>query len=406
MSRENGVVIGGHGLRRSHGPRTVLQVDEIEIRRGELLAIFGPNGAGKSTLLRILAMLEKPSAGAVSFEGRSGAAAEKALRIASAVVFQRAHFWRENVEYNVGLGLRLRGRSRSETRRRVHRVCEQLGIEPLLGVQVTDISGGEAQRVALARALVLDPQVLFLDEPTSNLDTDSRAELRGDLERVARERATSILLITHDRNEAFHLADRVGVLRGGRLIQIGTPTEIYENPVDVYTARLTGAEFILQGRVVDRDERTLTVDVGGASVRALGEARLDEPVKIAYRPEDLVLGPPDQTPGELSTRNLIYATITERRDMGGLVRLRMQGPAEMVALVTRDAADELGASPGARVSVRAKATALHAFPTVERASQRSDRSASSRRPEARSVSSVTIGRSSGSGSDHSSASRS
>jgi len=351
----------GRGLRRVHGPRNILDVEHIELMAGELLAVFGPNGSGKSTLLRILAMLEKPTAGEVTFRGKSGREADRALRAASAVVFQRAYFWRETVEYNVGLGLRLRGESRTNTRSRVREICAQLGISELLNAQISEVSGGEAQRVALARALVVDPEVLFLDEPTSNLDTDSRVDLRQDLERVARERATSVFLITHDRNEAFHLADRVGVLRSGRLVQIGSPTEIYENPIDIYTARVTGAEFTLHGTVTSVEERMLTVDVGGVSLLVLGEAAVGEVVKVVYRPEDLVLGAPDQTTRDLSTRNLLYATITDRRDMGGLVRLRMKGPVELVALITRDSAELLSAVPGARVSVRVKATALHAF---------------------------------------------
>ncbi len=126
---------------------------------------------------------------------------------------------------------------------------------------------------------------------------------------------------------------------------------------------MTGAEFTIHGTVEHADDRMVTVDIGGASLLALGEAEVGQPVKIAYRPEDLVLGPPDQPPTDLSTRNLLYATITERREMGGVVRLRMRGPVELVALVTQEAANELAADPGTRVAVRVKATALHAFPT-------------------------------------------
>ena len=291
MTADGAPLLRGTGLRRSYGGKTAVDIGRIEIAEGELLAVFGPNGAGKSTLLRLLSMLEKPDAGEVSFRGVTGRAGERALRAASAVVFQRPHFWRDSVEYNVGLGLTLRGTPRDEARERSREVCEQLGIRDLLPAHVPELSGGEAQRVALARALVLDPEILFLDEPTANLDTDSRLELRQDLERVARERATSVFLITHDRSEAFHLADRVAVIREGRLIQTGTPKHIYENPADAYTARLTGAEFTIPGTVIAVEERMVTVDVGGASLLALGDAAPGEPVKIAYRPEDLVLAP-------------------------------------------------------------------------------------------------------------------
>ena len=354
----------GHGLQKIYGSRTVLEIDHIELIRGELLAVFGPNGAGKSTLLRILAMLEKPTAGRVEFRGRSGKLGEQALRMASAVVFQKAHFWHDTVEYNIGIGLRLRGMSRVMSQERISSVCDQLEISDVRTAHISEVSGGEAQRVALARALVLDPEILFLDEPTSNLDTDAKLDLRKDLERVARERAASVFLITHDRTEAFHMADRVGVMRDGALIQLGTPSDIYENPTDVYTARVTGAEFTLKGIVKATEERMVRVDVGGTTFLALGEAQVGQPVKIVYRPEDLVLGPSDSPHHGLSMRNLVYATVTDLRDVGGLVRLRMQGPAELVALVTRDAARELCVEVGTRVAVRIKATALHAFPTA------------------------------------------
>jgi molybdopterin-binding protein len=249
----------------------------------------------------------------------------------------------------------------------VDEICESLGISDLLGSSVTSLSGGQAQRVALARSMVVDPEVLFLDEPTANLDSEARIDLRTDLENIVRERTTSVLLITHDRNEAFHLADRVAVIRDGRLVQVGTPADLYEDPSDPYVARLTGAELTIRGTVVGVDGRALAIDADGIPLVAVGRLEVGTPVKIAYRPEDLILTPASTVHGESSTRNLIYATIRERRDMGGLVRLRLDGPPELLALVTRNAAEELGLDAGARVSVRVKATALHAY----RASPRS-----------------------------------
>jgi molybdopterin-binding protein len=362
----NTEILVGERLRHSYGRGTVLDVERIALRSGELLAVLGPNGAGKSTLLRFLAMLEKPSSGRIAFHGRTGTAAEQALRAASAAVFQRPHFWRGKVSYNVGLGLSFRRVPVPETKARVKRICQLLEIDHLLQAEIETLSGGQAQRVALARALVLQPEVLFLDEPTASLDTAARADLREDLERVARQRAGSVLLITHDRNEAFTLADRIAVLVDGRLAQLGTPTELYENPADPYIARVTGAELSLRGRVLRADGRTLLVDVGGTQLSTVGDAGEGVMVKIAYRPEDLVLASPELAIGEISTRNLFFATVRERRDIGGLVRLRLFGPPEVVALVTRSAAEELDLRPEARVSVRIKATALHTYPAGER----------------------------------------
>jgi molybdopterin-binding protein len=357
-------LITASNLRKRYGDRTVVDLERLELLPGELLAVLGPNGAGKSTLLRLLSMLEKPTSGRVAFRGLSGSAAETRLRSSSSVVFQRPHFWRETVHYNIGLGLRLRRLSRTDTDRKVQRIADDLSISGLLKEPVTSLSGGQAQRVALARALVLEPEVLFLDEPTANLDSEARIDLRTDLENVVRQRATGILLITHDRNEAFHLADRIAVLRDGRLVQAGTPADLYEEPADPYVARMTGAELTINARVTEADGRLLTVDASGVELSVVGRVGVGETVKVAYRPEDLILTPAGRTLGESSVRNLLYATISQRKDMGGLVRLRLDGPPELVALVTRNAAEELELDAGARVMVRAKATALHAYPSA------------------------------------------
>ena len=237
-----------------------------------------------------------------------------------------------------------------------------LGIDSLLEEPAATLSGGEAQRVALARALVLEPSILFLDEPTSNLDSDVRATLRQDIERLARSRAGSTLLVTHDRREAFSLADRVAVLESGRLVQLGTPTDLYEDPATLYIAGLTGAELAVRGRVSGSEDGLLFVSVEGVSLCAVGSAPPNAVVKIAYRPEDLVLVDPGEVEILDSTQNSFFATVSEVRILGSLVRVRLDGPPRMVALVSRPAAEKIGIDQGCRVAVRIKAAALHAFP--------------------------------------------
>lgn len=340
--------------------RQILDVPLLTLHEGELLAVLGPNGAGKSTLMRVMALLEKPAAGWVRFRDCTGVAAERELRRSAAVVFQRSHLWAASVEYNVAVGLRLRRIERNETASRVRRACSALGIESLLERDVGDLSGGEAQRVALARALVLEPEVLFLDEPTANLDAEVRASLREDLARLARSTTRGTLLITHDRAEAFYLADRVAVLKNGRMIQVGTPSDLYENPADSYIAEITGAELTLSGRVVGREENLLVVESGGVRLLTLGTAPNGANVRLAYRPEDLILA---DAPRESSARNRFEATVTEVRPVGGLFRVRLDGPPEVLAVITRSSAEGLGVRPGARFTVHVKATALHAFPS-------------------------------------------
>lgn len=357
-------ILSAEALRVEYGQQTVLDLKHLSLGEGEMLAVLGPNGAGKTTLLRALAMLVKPTAGQVRFRGLKGKSAEKALRRRSAAVFQNPHMWGDTVAYNVGLGLRVRGMGAHDVKENVDRMCELLGLRGLEKRTVDTLSGGQAQRVALARALVLKPEVLFLDEPTANLDLPSRLALREDLERIARQRAGAVLLITHDRNEAFALADRVAVLVDGKIVQIGTPTELYENPADSYIAQVTGAELTLRGRVERIEDDTLLVDIGGVKLRTVGQAGEGTPVKVAYRPEDLVLAPADEPVGRLSTRNFFFATVTEVRQIGGLFRLRLTGPGQvdLAVVVTRSAFEELNLGEDVRVSVRIKTTALHAFP--------------------------------------------
>jgi len=355
-------VLVAEDLRVRYGDRTALAVERISLREGEVLAVLGPNGSGKSTLMRVLAMLQTPTAGRVWFRGRTGPRAAEALRKRSAAVFQRPYLWAGSVAYNVALGLRFRRAAAPETRKRVSSICQVLGIGHLLDEPAATLSGGEAQRVALARALVLEPEILFLDEPTSNLDAEVRAALRQDVERLARTRAGSTLLVTHDRHEAFYLADRIAVFEEGRLIQLGTPADLYENPATLYIASLTGAELALRGQVTGEDDGLLVVSVEGVRIRTIGVAARDSTVKIAYRPEDLVLADPTQEELLDSACNSFFSTVSEIRVLGGLVRVRLQGPPATVALLSRPAAERIGLKPGSRVAVRIKPTALHAFP--------------------------------------------
>ena len=255
-------------LRVEAGGRTILDIPEFGVEPAGVLAVLGPNGAGKSTLLRVLAGLSRPSEGSVTFE-REG---ESAFRLRTAFVFQDPYLWTGSVRRNIELGLKFRRVSADDTARRVETIAGQLSLGPLLDRSAGALSGGEAQRVALARALVLNPDILFLDEPSSNLDTEARAALREDLDRVARARAGAIVLATHDRPDAFYLADQIAVLREGRVVQRGSPQELFENPVDPFIAGITGAELSFRGTVRQVNEELLTIEAGGADFVAVGTA--------------------------------------------------------------------------------------------------------------------------------------
>ena len=358
-SPESGTaILTGRGLVVAGRAAPLLDISQIEVRGGEILSVLGPNGAGKSTLLRVLAMLQTPDSGTLRFLGQSGSAAEKLMRRHSAFVFQRPHLWAGTVRSNIELGLRLRSQESEQRRLLAEAAAAQLGIDDLLDRDARALSGGEAQRVAVARAMALDPDVLFLDEPASNLDAMARSALIEDLEHVARDGSHATVLATHDRADAFSLADRVIVMRDGRIVQSGRPEDLFENPVDPFIAAVTGAELSFRASVVSSQDGLMVVRVGDTELSAAGSASQGDRVRVVYRPEDLFLS---RSEIQGSPRNRFQAGVTEIRPAGSLLRVRLEGAGHWVAVITRAAADELSLEVGTRIWVQVKATALHAF---------------------------------------------
>ncbi len=213
--------------------RDVLRVNSLDIQRGETLAVVGPNGAGKSTLLLALAHLLKPASGEVKYGGkhiREWDDLEYRRKIA--FVFQDPLLMDMTVEENVALGLKFRGVDKAESHIRAERWMQAMGVDALAKRRAGQLSGGEAQRVSLARAFVLDPELLLMDEPFSAVDPQTRGQLMKDLsELLAHEHRTTIF-VTHNLKEAAQMGDRVAVVIGGELKQVGTPQQIKENPAD------------------------------------------------------------------------------------------------------------------------------------------------------------------------------
>lgn len=213
--------------------RAVLQVDSLDIGRGETLIAVGPNGAGKSTLLLVLARLLKPARGDIRFDGRSlNHWNELAYRRRISFVFQSPLLMDMSVEQNVALGLKFRGIPKEETRERARKWMEQLGIESLSKRRASQLSGGEAQRVSLARALVLEPELLLLDEPFAALDPPTRVKLLEDLSTLLAETQRTAVFVTHNLSEAARLSHRIAVIVDGVLRQVGPVHQIKAHPAD------------------------------------------------------------------------------------------------------------------------------------------------------------------------------
>jgi iron(III) transport system ATP-binding protein len=275
-------------------------VDDVSfsVAAGEIVALLGPSGCGKTTTLRCVAGLEHPSAGEIRIGGATVSAPAAGVLVAPrarnvGMVFQSYAVWPHmTVAQNVAYPLRQRRTSRAEIERRTAEILQLVGLSDFAQRPVVSLSGGQMQRVALARSLVYEPALLLLDEPLSNLDANLRVRLRDDLRRIIKRTGVTALYVTHDQAEAAVLGDRVGVMRDGKLLQIGPPTEIYNRPADLFVAQFTGASNLLAGRVLDRDGEFGTIEASGHRLLAWLPPRVvpGAAVKIAVRPENVRFG--------------------------------------------------------------------------------------------------------------------
>ena len=353
-----GVALEARQVVVRYGDRAVVDVDHLELRQGETLAIMGPNGAGKSTLLRVLGFLERPTSGTLAFQGRAvGYRRGEILDLhrRTAFAFDEPLLLDSDVRANVGIGLRLRG-----VRDRDHRVTEwmrRLGVEHLATRSARSLSSGEAQRTNLARALVLEPDVLLLDEPFSALDPPTHDALLTDFRDIIGETGTTTVLLTHDREEAFALGDRVAVMLDGRIPQIDTPERLFRAPIDEEIARFVGIATVLPGTVLTSSQGVVTVDVDGQQVQVAADGAPGHHVFLCARPEDIVLS--REAIGPSSMRNTITGRII-RVDANGLsCRVVVDCGGPVTAVVTQQSRRELDLRPGEEVFVSFKATAVH-----------------------------------------------
>jgi len=222
----------------------------VQITEGEIFSLLGPSGCGKSTLLRLVAGLESLDQGSISIAGQLVNDLPPYKRDCSTVFQNHALFPHMSVADNIGFGLVERKMSKNEIKKKVADKVELVNLAGLESRYPDQLSGGQKQRVALARSLVLEPTVLLLDEPLAALDRKLRKEMQVELKRIQREVGTTFLNVTHDQKEALSLSDRIGVMRNGKLLQIGTPNQIYETPRTKFIARFMGATNIFSGRVV------------------------------------------------------------------------------------------------------------------------------------------------------------
>jgi spermidine/putrescine transport system ATP-binding protein len=284
-----GPAIELHDVEKRFGDVVAVQPLSLQIERGEFFSLLGPSGCGKTTTLRMLAGFEYPDSGTVSLHGRDVTFLAPNKRPVN-LVFQRYElFPHMSVRQNVGYGLRVKKVPKKEIAQRVDEMLEIVGVGDLGGRRADALSGGQQQRVALARALVNRPEVLLLDEPLSALDVKLRKHMQLELKSIQQELGTTFVYVTHDQEEAMVLSDRIGIMSDGRLLQVGTPEEIYEAPSDPFVADFVGTSNELEVEVTRTMESSSLAHHDDVTVVVPGAFAAGSRLKVAVRPERIVV---------------------------------------------------------------------------------------------------------------------
>jgi ABC-type Fe3+/spermidine/putrescine transport system ATPase subunit len=342
-------------LHVGYGAAPVLHGIDLAVAAGEFVAILGSSGCGKTTLLRTVAGFQKASAGAIRLSGRDVANLPPEKRNI-AMVFQSYALWPHmTVLGNVGYGLRLRGVPRAEVRRRVGEVLKLLNLSGLEERKVTNLSGGQRQRVALGRALAIEPQLLLLDEPLSNLDAKVRLQLRSEIKGLQSRLGFTAIHVTHDREEAMTMADRIVVMDAGRIAQVGAPKEVYDHPASPFVASFMGAENTIAIEVAPAVSGVAIRVGGGPPLMWSGNAPFGA-VTAYFRDDVAKLDRPDaRVPGAI----VLPGRIAQRAYPGGHYRYG-------VAIGDRHftVTDDRCFDPGTPVGLRLPLAELHLFPST------------------------------------------
>ena len=260
-------IVNFKDITKRFGEVVALDDVSLEVHSGEFMSLLGPSGCGKTTLLRTCAGLEDPSAGRVFLDGRDVTSVPPYRRPVN-MVFQRwALFPHLTVADNIGFGLEIKKAPRAEIQRRAAEMLALVKMEGYGDRFPKQLSGGQAQRVALARALVMQPKVLLLDEPLGSLDLKLRREMQIELVNIHRQLGTTFIYVTHDQEEAMTMSDRIVLMRGGKVIQDGTPKDIYQRPSCVFAAEFIGETALFQGHVVASEPDSVCVQSGGMTIK-------------------------------------------------------------------------------------------------------------------------------------------
>jgi len=339
------------GLVKRYGLTTAVHGIDLTIKDGEFVVFVGPSGCGKSTTLRMIAGLEDISGGVLRI-GDDVVNQREPKQRNIAMVFQNyAIYPHMTVSQNIGFGLYTSKLPKAAKQARILEAAKVLGLEDLLERRPAALSGGQRQRVAIGRAMVRDPVAFLFDEPLSNLDAQLRSAMRIEIKRLHQRLGTTIVYVTHDQIEAMTMADRIVVMRDGRILQVGSPTELYENPVDIFTARFIGSPSM---NLIDASATGERISIAGGTIP--GSAKdLSGAIKVGVRPHDLTIGEAEK--GGFSVSGAVSAV--EPLGSETLVHLDIEG-----APVIATAPGRVVPQVGSTVTAHAEPGALYIFDAI------------------------------------------
>jgi putative spermidine/putrescine transport system ATP-binding protein len=329
-----------------YGQNCVVDRLRLDIEKGEFVSLLGPSGSGKTTLLMMLAGFEMVTEGQILVDGYKVNDVPPHKRDMGVVFQNYALFPHMTIAANVAFPLQMRGVSRGETAERVKKTLDMVQLGALAERKPSQLSGGQQQRVALARALVFEPRVVLMDEPLGALDKNLREQMQLDIRALHQRLGLTIVFVTHDQGEALTMSDRIAVFNKGKIEQIGTPRQVYDEPATRFVAEFIGETNLIDGLIEGADADCASIRLkGGELVRVAGEAGLaaGQPVSVSLRPERLSLM--DSLGGSPSD-NAIVATVQDCVYQGDHLRVQLAGPGDMsyVARLQRKAPEpRLGA---------------------------------------------------------------
>lgn len=330
------------GISKSYGNSVALHNTDFTVRKGEFLSLLGPSGSGKSTILNIIAGAVAPSTGSILLEGKDVSTVPPRERGLGMVFQNYALLPHLNVFDNVAFPLRIRGVAKSEIQQRVRHALERVGLSGYENRKPREMSGGQQQRVGIARCIVYSPSVILMDEPLGALDKKLRDQLQGEIKRLHRDLGTTLVYVTHDQEEALNLSDRVCLMNGGRIAQLGTPDELYFEPVSEFVADFVGESNLLEGVVVSDDtvaiNATWSIRVRSTEGHAIGSK-----VKVLVRPEKIsVLDDNENAVPGAGGMNECTGVISQISFVGGMTRFELtttDGPTLLVKTISARAAE-------------------------------------------------------------------